>query len=51
MSTHCHEYDVEARDSDRSRDPLGDDTTSAASLGAEFGQASGLAMVSSPGGI
>jgi len=47
----CHEYDAEASDCDRSRDPLGADTTSAASLGAVFGPASGLALVTSPGGI
>lgn len=51
MDPTCHNFDVEARDPDKSRYPLGAGTTLAASLGAEIGQASGPASLLCPGGV
>lgn len=46
-----HRFDVEARDPDKLRDPLGAGTTLAASFGVGSSIASGPAGLSCPGGI
>lgn len=51
MSTPSHECDVEARDPDKLRDPLGAGTTLAASFGVGSITASGPAGLSCPGGM
>jgi hypothetical protein len=46
-----HDFDFEARDSDKLREPLGAGTTLAASFDAELQPASGSAGLSCPGGL
>jgi len=46
-----HRYDVEARVPDTDRDPLGADTSSAASFGVASIPASGSARLFGPGGV
>lgn len=51
MKPTSHECDVEARDPDKLRDPLGAGTTLAASFGVTSTIASGSAGLSCPGGM
>ena len=51
MSKSFHKFDIEARDPDKSLEPLGAGTTLAASFGVELKPASGSAGLSCPGGL
>lgn len=51
MNALSHRYDVEARVPDTDRDPLGADTSSAASFGVASLPASGSARLFGPGGV